>query len=172
MLVSYVIFTALNATFVNTGTKSIGIASIPFLFLFNASYSLAGTALCYLYCLEILPQGLRAQGMALMLIIDYGAIFFNSYVNPVALETMGWKYFLVYIAILACCIAFIWFYLPETSGLSIEEAAMVCDGAEAREKLEYLAMDRAAVGQEKAEMQAIEDAEKVNEDLAVVTELR
>ena len=78
MLVSYTIFTALSAVYAKNGSKSIGGASIAFLFLFNASYSLAGTALCYLYPLEILPQGLRATGMAYQLFLDYAAIFFNQ----------------------------------------------------------------------------------------------
>lgn len=158
MLVSYIIFTSLNATFNKTGNKAVGSASIPFLFTFNASYSLAATALCYLYCLEILPQGMRAKGMAISLFIDYGAIFFNQYVNPIALEALNWKYFLLYIAILAVSVVFIWWYFPETYGLSVEEAAMVCDGEAAREKLTRMALDRMVEGKfDEKGLEVVED---------------
>ncbi|KAK4688181.1 hypothetical protein P7C73_g1929, partial [Tremellales sp. Uapishka_1] len=135
MLISYTIFTALSAVYASNGSKSVGSASIAFLFLFNASYAIAATSLAYLYLLEILPQGLRAQGMVIYIVIDYAAIFFNQYVNPVAFAALAWKYYILYIAILAVSVVFIWWYFPETFGLTVEEAAMVCDGPDALLKM-------------------------------------
>jgi len=65
MLVSYVFMTILTAVFARTGNQAAGSASIFFLFLFNAAYSLAGTALAYVYVLEILPYAMRTKGLAI-----------------------------------------------------------------------------------------------------------
>lgn len=41
MLVSFILITALSGSFANTGSKSVGITMIPFIFLFNAGYGVA-----------------------------------------------------------------------------------------------------------------------------------
>lgn len=41
MLISYVCITGLSGSFAQTGTKSVGIAVIPFLFLYYGSYDIA-----------------------------------------------------------------------------------------------------------------------------------
>lgn len=52
--------------------------------------------------------------------------------NPIGLDTIGWKYYLVYVAILAVesLIAYGWFI--ETKGKALEEIAVLFDGEEAR----------------------------------------
>ena len=58
----------------------------------------------------------------------FGAGFFNQYVNPVALESLNWRYYFVYLACLVCFIAIIWFLFPETKGRTLEQIAEVFDG--------------------------------------------
>ncbi len=65
MLLSYVFMTILTALFAKTGNQAAGSASVFFLFTFNAFYSLAGTALAYVYVLELLPYAMRTKGLAL-----------------------------------------------------------------------------------------------------------
>lgn len=52
---------------------------------------------------------------------------FASYANPVAMEAIGWKYYIVY-----CCVIFvelwiIYFLFPETRGRTLEEVAEIFD---------------------------------------------
>jgi hypothetical protein len=44
---------------------------------------------------------------------------------------LGWKFYFVYIAILVCEIAIIYFYFVETKGPTLEEIALLFDGDEA-----------------------------------------
>lgn len=53
------------------------------------------------------------------------------YVNPIALGALHWKFYFVYIATLAAMIPTIYFLFPETKGRTLEEIAMVFDGAKA-----------------------------------------
>lgn len=48
------------------------------------------------YSAEILPYNIRAKGMTVMFLMVDIALFFNQYVNPVALKHIGWKYYIVY----------------------------------------------------------------------------
>ncbi len=59
------------------------------------------------------------------------AVFFNIFVNPIALEAIHWKYYLVYVAILIVITITIWFCYPETNGHSLEEIARIFDGDDA-----------------------------------------
>jgi hypothetical protein len=46
-------------------------------------------------------------------------------VTPVAIETIGWKYYLVFLIISAIIVPVVWFGYPETMGRSLEELEMM-----------------------------------------------
>lgn len=131
MLVSYIIITALSATFAKEHSASVGIAVIPFLFIMFGFFSTAYTPLVVAYPVEIWPYQLRARGLALLLISTSTAVFFNIFVNPIALDAIAWKYYIVYCVILACGGLVIYFTFPETRGHSLEEMARIFDGEHA-----------------------------------------
>lgn len=45
------------------------------------------------YTLEILPYALRAKGFNIFNFVISVALIFNQYVNPIALDALGWKYY-------------------------------------------------------------------------------
>lgn len=60
------------------------------------------------------------------------ASFFNVFVNPIALDNIGWKYYLVFVVLLLVILVTIYFFYPETKGFSLEEIAIIFDGDGAR----------------------------------------
>lgn len=58
----------------------------------------------------------------------YAAIFFNVFVNPIALDSIGWRYYVVFAVILVVVTATVYFVYPETRGYSLEEMAVIFDG--------------------------------------------
>ena len=56
------------------------------------------------------------------------ALFFNSYVNPVALQHLGWKYYIVYDCWLAFEFMIVYFYYIETRNTPLEEIVKYFDG--------------------------------------------
>lgn len=58
------------------------------------------------------------------------AVCFNQFVNPVALREIAWRYYLVYVAVLVAVIIFMFFCVPETKGLSLEEVGNIFDRRE------------------------------------------
>lgn len=56
------------------------------------------------------------------------SLFFNSYVNPVALGKLGWKYYIVYDVWLAFELFIVWMFYIETSNTPLEEIVKHFDG--------------------------------------------
>ena len=83
------------------------------------------------YTVEILPYRIRAKGLTLCFIFTSLSGIFNQYVNPVGLEALQWKFYLVYVVVLVLeCLA-IYFIYVETRGPALEEIALLFDGADA-----------------------------------------
>jgi len=131
MLASFIIITACSAVYAKTEAVAAGRAVMAFLFIYFGFYDIAFTGLTVSYPIEILPFSLRAQGLAVLNFFIYAALFFNQYVNPVALEALAWKYYFVYIGVLIVSIVCIWFFYPETKGRMLEEVAEIFDGPSA-----------------------------------------
>ncbi|CAE6532622.1 unnamed protein product, partial [Rhizoctonia solani] len=104
---------------------------LAFVFIFNGFYAIAYTPLIVSYTVEILPFFLRAKGLAFMNLSVMGAIIFNQYTNPIALDALQWKYYLVYSCWLVFELAYMYMFAVETKGRSLEETAALFDGDEA-----------------------------------------
>lgn len=59
------------------------------------------------------------------------ANFFNTFVNPIALEAIGWKYYFVFIVVLVAMGLTVYFFYPETRGYTLEHMAVIFDGDDA-----------------------------------------
>jgi hypothetical protein len=127
MLISYVLITALSGSFAATNHTATGLAIIPMLFLYYGSYDIAFTPLLFSYPAEIWPYNLRARGIAVLSMSTQIAVFFNIFVNPIALEAINWKYYIVFVVLLLVITATCYFTYPETRGRSLEEMAVIFD---------------------------------------------
>ncbi|KAJ5817207.1 hypothetical protein N7447_009440 [Penicillium robsamsonii] len=128
MLISYIFITALSGSFVTTGTSTVGTAVIPFLFIYYAGYDIAFTPLLLAYPAEIWTTSLRAKGVAISMMSNYMALVFNQLINPIAFESISWKYYFVFLGVLLVVLVVVWKTYPETRGRSLEEIACIFDG--------------------------------------------
>jgi hypothetical protein len=55
------------------------------------------------------------------------AIIFNTFVNPIALESIGWKYYIVFLIVLLLFWSTAFLYYPETRGHTLEQIAVLFD---------------------------------------------
>ncbi|KAM0559830.1 hypothetical protein ACHAPJ_003778 [Fusarium lateritium] len=125
MLVSFILITALSGAFAESGSKSVGLTMIPFIFLFNGGYGIAITPLQVAYPIEIWPFQLRGRGISAAWMIMILALIFNVFVNPIALEAIAWKYYIVYVVLLVSYGLVIYFFYPETKGRTLEEMSVL-----------------------------------------------
>ena len=93
MLLFFIFQTICSARYAITQSESAAHAVIAFVFLFYASYDIAFMPLVVSYTLEILPYPLRAKGFTISNFVILLALIFNQYVNPIALNNIGWEYY-------------------------------------------------------------------------------
>ncbi|KAF1945286.1 general substrate transporter [Clathrospora elynae] len=130
MLVFMIMVTICSALYSTTQSATAGYAVIVFLFLFLGGYVIGLTPIPILYVNEIWPSHLRAKGTSVFWVSQAVAICFNQFVNPVALSRISWRYYLVYVGVLITVVIFMFFYVPETKGLSLEEVGNMFDGGQ------------------------------------------
>ncbi|KAL0950709.1 hypothetical protein HGRIS_007485 [Hohenbuehelia grisea] len=140
MLVFFTLQTVCSAQFAIHGSDAAAHAVIAFIFLFYASYDLAFLPLIVSYTVEILPFPLRAKGFTIYNIALSLSLIFNQYVNPLALDAIGWKYYIVYCCWLVFELVFLYFFVVETRNKSLEETAALFDGEEAAEHIKATAL--------------------------------
>lgn len=116
-------------------------------FCFFREYSpCSRTGLLNNYTTEILPYGLRAKGYTWLNFCVTAALFFNQYVNAIALDALAWKYYLFYCVFLAFEIIIIYFFIVETRYTPMEEIAKFFDGDDAVDVGDIAVADMKAKG--------------------------
>jgi len=130
MFAAYLIWTVLSSLNQQKGYKDnkLGIAIICMIFVFNFFYNISINPVQPTYTLEILPFTLRAKGLMISQFTTYGAGLFNGFVNPIAMEEIGWKYYIVFVILLGIWFVVIWFLFPETGGRTLEEVSEIFYG--------------------------------------------
>ncbi|KAM0495210.1 hypothetical protein D7B24_001378 [Verticillium nonalfalfae] len=127
MLCTYILITGLSGSFEHSPTRSVGIAVVPMMFMYKTFYCMSWSPLPFAYGAEILPYHMRLKGLSIELSVQSVALTFNQWVNPVALEAMKWKYYIVYIALIAMYLVLIIFFFPETRNMTIEAVSILFD---------------------------------------------
>lgn len=61
-----------------------------------------------------------------------------AFTNPVGLENLGWKFYIVFCCFLVVILAVTWFTFPETKGFSLEEIVQIFDGPQAARDVEEI----------------------------------
>lgn len=75
------------------------------------------------YLVEIWPYATRSRGIGVEQVFGKLGGFFSTYVNPLAMDAIGWKFMAAYTGWLAFENIFIWLFYPETYGRTLEELA-------------------------------------------------
>ena len=78
-------------------------------------------ATSYVYCSEIFPTPLRAQGTGFSVAGLFTATLIYTQTAPVAFASVGWKFYIVFIILPLLGASLMWKFFPETKQLSLEE---------------------------------------------------
>ncbi|KAJ3525428.1 hypothetical protein NM208_g11643 [Fusarium decemcellulare] len=138
MTLSFIIWTAISARNEqqNFENKGLGIGVVTMIFIFFLFYNIAMNPVPMAYLLEVLPYTLRAKGLTIFNVSQFASVVFNGFANPVALEAIGWKYYIVFACLLVVWFFVVFFAYPETRRLSLEEVAVVFDGEDAMREVD------------------------------------
>ncbi|CAJ0553221.1 Ff.00g117330.m01.CDS01 [Fusarium sp. VM40] len=96
-----------------------------FIYLYNTFVPIGFLGANFLYCTEVAPLRLRMAMSSISTANHWLWNFIVVMVTPVALNTIGWQYYIVYAVIAACVPISVIFFFPETMGRSLEEIELV-----------------------------------------------
>ncbi|KAK3722527.1 hypothetical protein LTR37_002519 [Vermiconidia calcicola] len=120
-VISLIFEAALTAEFLGSTNTAALNATVFFLWFYILFWSSLIDATQYVYVAEIWPNHLRSQGTALGIAAFYLASEVTLVAAPVALNDIGWKFYLVLICPSIVYIVIMFFVFPETKGRTLEE---------------------------------------------------
>jgi hypothetical protein len=120
-VVSVIFLCALTAQYLGTDNVAGLRAAVFFVFFYIVWWCFFVDATQYVYLAEIFPNHLRSQGVAFGLSAFYLASEVTLVGAPVALNAIGWKFYLVLICPSIVYIVLIYLMFPETKGRTLEE---------------------------------------------------
>ncbi|KAJ6104094.1 hypothetical protein N7523_010414 [Penicillium sp. IBT 18751x] len=109
---------AITTSFGENHTASV--VSAVFIFLFNSFYPVGFLGGNFLYCTEVAPMRLRVAMSAVSTANHWLWNFVVVMITPVALDTIGYQYYIMYAVISACIPFAVYFFYPETMNRNLE----------------------------------------------------
>lgn len=125
--VCFAVITTATATSSNNQSAAYGV--IVFIYLFGAVYSWAYTPLQTLYSAEVLETKTRAKGAGLTYLFVNIAMCANTFTAPIAMESIGWRYYLVFVGWNCVETFVIWKWFVETAGHTLEQVAEIFESS-------------------------------------------
>ncbi|KAE8153956.1 hypothetical protein BDV25DRAFT_126846 [Aspergillus avenaceus] len=101
------------------------VTSVLFVFLFNFFITVGFLGANFLYCTEVAPPRLRVAMSSISTANHWLWNFAVLMITPVAINTIGYKYYIVFTCIGFCIPVSVYFFYPETMGRSLEEIDLV-----------------------------------------------
>jgi hypothetical protein len=109
------------AGYVQTGSKTSSNASIAFIYIFGSIFAFAFTSMQPIYPGEVVSNDQRAKAMGVYQITSGCASFVNTFAAPVALNNIGYWFYVFFVFFDLFEFAFIYFFFVETKGRTLEE---------------------------------------------------
>ncbi|KAK5168190.1 uncharacterized protein LTR77_006758 [Saxophila tyrrhenica] len=113
--------------------------ALAFLFLFEIMFGMSWDTIPWVYAAEITPLDIRHIGTAIGAFSEWLWTFVSvpeimvgrlqpltprkvvAMITPYAIESLGWKYYLLYCIMTVLAVVFTYFFVPETANKTLEE---------------------------------------------------
>ncbi|KAK4653971.1 hypothetical protein QC762_510240 [Podospora pseudocomata] len=150
--VSYMIITILAALYpARPGFPTNAAAQkglIACIFMVSANYSALLGPMTWIIPPEVFTTELRAKANAVVQVLHYSISLIITQCSPIALERVGWKYYILFILTNALCAVVFWLAYPETRGKSLEEIDEIFGDIERKRDVEVDAVENVVVGKD------------------------
>jgi len=125
--VSLILEAAMVATYAETDSGNeaglrMGVAAA---YIFLAFYSVGVDVAGVVFYSELFPNHIRAKGIAMSIAVIALTDLVYLQATATAFANIGWKFYLIFIIISGLGTIFVYFVLPETKGIPLEEMAAV-----------------------------------------------
>ncbi|KAF3798536.1 Lactose permease [Colletotrichum gloeosporioides] len=121
MTVCLAIVAGCSAGYTDYGNTTASTVSIVFIFVFGAVFSAGFTPMQPIYPAEVVSNKMRAKAMGTFKLTAGAAGFLNTFVGPIALSSIGYWFYVFFVAWDSFEIAFMYLFFVETKGFTLEE---------------------------------------------------
>ncbi|KAJ5100430.1 hypothetical protein N7456_006482 [Penicillium angulare] len=101
--------------------SNVASASIAFFFFFYISFGMGMLGVPWLYPTEISSLPMRTKSAAVATATNWICNFIIVEITPIAIQNIGWKFWIVWTVFNACFLPVIYFFYPETANRSLED---------------------------------------------------
>lgn len=109
-----------GGTATDPGTSpAAGTATLAFIFVFGAVFSIGFSPLQALYPVEVLSFEMRAKGMAFQNLAMNAAMLLNQFAWPVSMDKITWRTYIIFCIWCAIQATVIFFFIPETKNCTV-----------------------------------------------------
>ncbi|KAJ5793447.1 Major facilitator superfamily domain general substrate transporter [Penicillium paradoxum] len=98
-----------------------GNASIAFFFLYFGAFGIGMLGIPWLYPTEINSLSMRTKGAAAATATDWITNFIVVEITPIGIQSIGWKFWIVWTVTNAAFLPVLYFFYPETANRSLED---------------------------------------------------
>ncbi|KAL2830366.1 general substrate transporter [Aspergillus pseudoustus] len=123
--VTFIIWTALTARYMATEAVGLGIGVLVVIVISSFFVCICWIPLAIAYPLETVITKQRSIFFAITLFVINVTAVINSYMSPVGIENIGWRYYIPTCVWNALLFAFIYFTFVETSGMTLEITTLI-----------------------------------------------
>ncbi|WP_138420549.1 D-xylose transporter XylE [Aquibacillus sediminis] len=102
-------------------SNAIGIGTLVFIIIYTASFMMSWGPVVWVLIAEIFPNKIRGQAVAIAVAAQWAANYFISSTYPAMMEFSGGLTYSFYGLMSLLSAIFIWKFVPETKGKSLEE---------------------------------------------------
>nr|SIP56041.1 putative Sugar Porter [Yarrowia galli] len=119
--------------------KAVGDVMILFTCIFIVAFATTWAPIAFVVVSETFPLRMRSKGMAVATGGNWMINFLVSFLTPFITSAIGFQYGYVFTACLGAAIVFVFFFIPETKGLSLEDVdELYASGVSARKSPEWV----------------------------------
>jgi hypothetical protein len=104
-----------------------------YLYVFGFAWSWG--PVCWLYPTEVLPTSQRAKGVALTTASNFALNILIAQFTPVLRDALHFKLFVVFALFCLCMVVFVYIYIPESKGKSLEYLGKAFSGGVEKNKV-------------------------------------
>ncbi|KAK9311389.1 general substrate transporter [Lipomyces starkeyi] len=152
VVVTFIVWTIASQQYIERNSLPAGRVVLACIFIFEAFYTLAWTNLIVTYPLEIVTYQMRAKTWAFVLLTIQVSSIFSGYVNPIGLESIGWKFYIYYCVWVTIEFLIVYFFFVETAGPTLEELTYLFEGKDEKIQLtQQLEEKRGVIHEERLE---------------------
>ncbi|GJC78937.1 lactose permease [Colletotrichum liriopes] len=148
MTICLAIVAGCAAGYTDYGNTTASTVSIVFIFVFGAVFATGFTPMQPVYPAEVVSNKMRAKAMGTFKLTAGAAGFLNTFVGPIALSSIGYWFYVFFVAWDSFEILFMYFFFVETKGFTLEELDEVFEAKNPR---------KASVQAKKRERQVIRE---------------